>query len=76
MGTIAQMRRLATAALWALPLIALFCLYSAFHFHTIQVISTPEQLPRMQYNRNCWLGFFAITAMLWLLVHHLRKRLQ
>ena len=39
-----------------------FCLYAVVHFHTIAVISTAEQLPRVTYNRSFWLVLFVASC--------------
>ena len=54
------MRRI---AIIALALLCLFCLYSAISFHILQDISSPEQLPRVRYDRNFWLVLLLISLL-------------
>jgi len=53
------------------------CLYAAFHFHTLQVGSTSEQLPRVRFNRNAWLVLILLAAALFafVLLYRPRRRL-
>jgi hypothetical protein len=59
------------ASILVLP--ALYCLYATLSFHALQVISTPEQLPRVRYNRNFWFVLFVVAVSLMILVLKLRK---
>jgi hypothetical protein len=56
-------RSVVTLGIVLAVLFAIFCLYSALSFHLLQDISSPEQLPRVRYDRNCWLVFFFVAML-------------
>ena len=61
---------------WVIIAAAAFALYAAVSFHMQQDISGSERLPRIIYDRNCWLVAFAILSLAAYIASSCKRRLR
>lgn len=54
--------------------VALFSLYSVFHFWSIEDITAPGNIPRVRYDLQCWLVVFVVFTMVTISIAYYRRK--